>query len=310
MNNKILTILSRSRGNATTLQVLIFLLFVTTGLFAKVNIVATLPDYASMAKELGGDKVKVMSLTKGTQDPHFVDAKPSFIIKMNKADLLILTGLGLESGWLPKLITNSRNSKITLGNTGYLDASKYVNLLESEKEIDRSMGDVHPGGNPHFYTSPKELFKVAKEIYNRLIKLDSDNKDYYDKNWKSFNIKYIKKLKEWENKLAKVKGMQIIEYHESWIYLLKWANIVHVGALEPKPGVSPSTKHIIKLLKKVKKNKIKYLIQEVYYPKKLSKLFVKKSKSKLLVLPSAVGALKNTNSIWTKFDYIVNNLTK
>jgi zinc/manganese transport system substrate-binding protein len=191
-----------------------------------------------------------------------------------------------------------------------MDASRYVELIDADKEVDRSMGDVHPGGNPHFYTSPVELFKVSKEIYNRLIQIDPKNKDFYDKNWNIFKNKYLSKLKEWENKISKVKSMEIIEYHESWCYFLKWANLVHSGALEPKPGISPSSKHIMKLLKEVKDKNIKYVIQEVYYPTKLSKLFAKKSGSKLLILPSTVGAFKGIDSIWEKFDYIIDNLSK
>ena len=171
------------------------------------------------------------------------------------------------------------------------------------------MGDVHVGGNPHFYTSPKELFSIAKAIHTRLIKLDSENKDCYDRGFKKFEAKYNKKIKEWRAKLKKLDGMAVLEYHESWGYFLRWANFKYIGALEPKPGISPTPKHIMRLFKKVKDKNIKFVIQEVYYPRKLSRIFAKKTKSKLLILPSMAGG-KNINNIWDKFDYIINSISK
>lgn len=290
--------------------VVLFLLFAPFLIFSQIRIIGTIPDYAEIAKEIGGTKVKAESLIKGTQDPHFADALPSHIIKLNKADLLISTGLGLESGWLPALLNNARNKKIQAGSAGYLDASEFVELKDVPLKIDRSMGDVHPGGNPHFYTAPDQLFKIAQEIKNRLIQIDPNSRDHYEKNWSDFKTKYESKIAQWRKSIEPLKGTKVVVYHESWVYLLDWLEFEKVAALEPKPGIPPSSGHIAKVLNQIKGKNVKFLFQEIYHPTSLSKKFADKAGIRLVVLPSMTGAEKNTDSIWDKFDTIINKLTK
>jgi len=290
--------------------VVLFLLFAPFIVFSQIRIIGTIPDYAQLAKEIGKDRVKAESLIKGTQDPHFADALPSHIIKLNKADMLIFTGLGLESGWLPALLNNARNKKIQAGSAGYLDASEFVELKDVPQKIDKSMGDVHPGGNPHFYTSPTELFRIAEEIKNRLVQIDPSGRDYYEKNWSDFKTKYELKTAQWKKSIEPLKGTKVVVYHESWVYLLDWLGFEKVAALEPKPGIPPSSGHIAQVLHIIKGKNVKFLFQEIYHPTSLSKKFAAKAGVKLLVLPSMTGAEKNTDSIWDKFDAIINKITK
>ncbi len=276
---------------------------------AELRVVGTLPDFAAIATELGGERVKAESLIKGTQDPHFVDAKPSLILKANRADLLILIGMGLEDGWLPVLLTQSRNADIQQGKLGYLDASTFIEPKDVVANPDRSMGDIHGAGNPHYYTSPMELLRLAAGIHERLVQLDPDGKSLYDERWAAFQNKYKKKEKEWKEKLAPLRGAPVVVYHESWVYMLEWMGLHKAGALEPIPGIPPSPSHVSKLLGKVKSQHVRFVFQEIYHPRNLSDVFAKKAGAKLLVLPSMVGAEPDIDDIWDKFDRIVTLLT-
>lgn len=289
------------------IAILIALVFLTP-LHAKVRVVATIPDYAALAAELGGERVEAVSLIKGAQDPHFADALPSHVVRLNRADLLVFTGCGLESGWLPPLMTQSRNGKVQPGSLGYLDASTVVTLKEIPTTTDKAQGDVHPGGNPHFYTGPAELYAVAQAIYDRLKKIDPAGAAYYDGRWNAFRETYERKTAEWRAKLASLKETKVVEYHKSWLYFLDWAGLVSVGALEPKPGIPPSVRHVTDLLTAVQGKGVRFVIQEIYHPQKLSRLFAEKSGAKLLVLPSMVGAVPGTETVWAKFDHIIDKL--
>ncbi len=291
------------------IAVLIALAFLTP-LHAKVHVAATIPDYAALAAELGGERVEATALIKGAQDPHFADALPSHVVRLNRADLLVLTGCGLEAGWLPPLMTQSRNDTVQPGSAGYLDASTVVTLKEVPTTVDKSQGDVHPGGNPHFYTGPAELYAVAAAIYDRLKKIDPEGAVYYDGRWRDFRATYERKTAEWRAKLAPLKGTKVVEYHKSWLYFLDWAGLVGVGALEPKPGIPPSVRHVTDLLAAVQGKEVRFVIQEIYHPQKLSRLFAEKSGAKLLVIPSMTGALPGIDTVWEKFDHIVNELTR
>jgi len=293
-----------------TILFMLMLVATLNPLSATVRVVATIPDFSALAAELGGERVESVALIKGAQDPHFADALPSHVVRLNKADLLIFAGCGLESGWLPPLMTQSRNDKIQPGSAGYLDASTVVTLKEVPTTVDKAQGDVHPGGNPHFYTAPDQLYAVAQAIRDRLKRIDPAGAAYYDSRWKEFQTTYERKTAEWRAKLASLKGTKVVEYHKSWIYFLDWAGLVSIGALEPKPGIPPSVRHVSDLLAQVQGSGVRFVIQEIYHPQKLSKIFAEKSGARLQVLPSMTGALTGTDTVWAKFDYIVNELTK
>jgi zinc/manganese transport system substrate-binding protein len=276
---------------------------------AELRVVSTLPDFAALAAELGGERVQAESLIRGTQDPHYVDAKPSFIVKVNRADLLIVIGLGLEAGWLPVLLTQARNGAVQPGGRGYLDASQVVTVREVPINPDRSMGDVHGGGNPHYYTSPAELYRVARAIHQRLLELDPDGAAVYQRRWQAFDEKYAARTTAWKRALAPLAGERVVVYHLSWIYLLRWAGLERAGALEPKPGIPPSAGQVTRLLARVRQRGVRYVLQEIYHPSRLSRVFAAKAGAELKILPSMVGAAPGIDTVWDKFDRIVELLS-
>jgi zinc/manganese transport system substrate-binding protein len=275
---------------------------------AKVRVVGTLPDFAAIAAELGGDRVEVESIIQGTEDPHFVDPKPSHILRVNRADLLICIGLGLESGWLPVLLTQARNGNVQVGAPGYLDASQFVQIKEVPMKADRAMGDVHGGGNPHYYVSPPEMLKVSQAIYQKLIELDAVGRPEYDRRWQAFSKKYQEKMNEWKTALAPLVGSKVVEYHKSWIYLLDWLGFISIGALEPKPGIPPSPSHVTQLLMQVKDQHVSFVFRENYHTDSLSQVFADKAGAKLLDLPTMVGAEPGIRTIWDKWDRVAQML--
>ncbi len=275
---------------------------------AVLRVVGTLPDFASLAAELGGDRVETEALIQGTEDPHFVDAKPSHVVRMHRADLLVCVGMGLESGWLPVLLTQSRNGAIQPGGPGYLDASQFITPRDVPVELSRAMGDVHGGGNPHYYNGPVEMLAVARAIHERIVQLDPAGKATYEALWQAFHARYQQKMTEWRGRLAPLQGAKVVEYHKSWAYLIDWLGFVSVGALEPVPGVPPSPGHVARLLQQVQGEKVQFLFQEVYHQDNLSKVFAKKSGARQMILPSMVGASPEIRTEIEKFDAIVRAL--
>lgn len=296
-----------------TIPVSFLLTFISSGFaLAKVKIVTSLPDFEAIAKEIGGDKVEVKNIARGYQNPHFVDAKPIFIRDLNRADLLIYQGLDLELGWLPILITGSRNSQITsLSSPGRLDASTLIsNILEVPRtKVDRSMGDIHPFGNPHYMLDPRNGILVARGIAERLGQIDPENASFYQDNFKQFADRLTKKIGVWETELAPFKGTKIVAYHKSWDYFANWAGFEEVGWIEPKPGIPPSPSHVANLIKNMEHRDVKLVIAESYYPQKTARIIAEKTGSDFLVLPSMVGATKGIDTYTKLFDTIVDELT-
>ncbi len=276
---------------------------------AKLRVVGTLPDFASLAAELGGERVSTEALIQGTEDPHFVDPKPSHILRVNKADLLICIGLGLEAGWLPSLLTQARNGAVQVGAPGYLDASQFVQAKEVPAKVDRAMGDVHGGGNPHYYVSPPEMRDVAEAIYRKLVALDPAGRAEYEARWKRFSEKFAQKSAEWRAALAPLNGAKVVEYHKSWVYLLDWLGFTSVGTLEPKPGIPPSPGHVTQLLMQVKDQGVRFVFRESYHADSLSEVFAKKAGARLMELPTMVGAKPELRSVWEKWDRMIQMLT-
>ena len=292
--------------------VLISIFFYTGDASAKVHIVASLPDLGAIAQEIGGDKVDVVSLAKGYQDPHFVDAKPTYVTKLNRADLLIYNGLDLEIGWLPPLITGSRNSKITSTDAlGRLDASAYIpNVLEvPTTQIDRSMGDIHPKGNPHYLLDPRNGIYIAGGITARLKEIDPENASYYEGNYKKFADSLNAKIKEWDEDLAPYKGTEIVSYHKNLEYLSDWAGFKEVGFIEPKPGIPPTPSHVADLIKQMKATDVKLVIASNYYPQKTGSLIADQTGAVFLSIPTSVGGQDGINTYFDLFDVIVGEIT-
>ena len=292
-------------------QLFLFLLFViscTSTAHAKLNIVATTSDLGAIAREIGKDKVEVTSLAKPTEDPHFVDAKPSFIVKLNKADMLIEGGLHLEIGWLPNLVVGARNKKILAGENGYLVASAGVPIIEVPTTADRAMGDVHPMGNPHFMIDPLNGKIVAIHICERLCQIDAANCAYYKDNLKDFTKRLDQKLSEWQKMLEPFRGTKIVTYHKTFPYFANRFNLNVVGALEPKPGIPPSPTHINSLIPMMKNEGVKLILIEPFRERKTPEFAASKTGAKIIVFPIMVGGQKETGDYLSLFDYTINQI--
>lgn len=283
---------------------LVTLLLSSLSSFAKLSVFTTTTNLADIVKQIGGDKIEVTSFCKGVQDPHFLEAKPSYTVKLSRADLLVSVGGGLEVGWLPLVVRGSRNPKVRIGQRARLVAADFVHMLHEEKEeISRAMGDVHPEGNPHFMVSPVESVKVAKAVSDKLSELDSENKKIYETNFKKFESSISKFLND-----HKLKGNnKVISYHKTLTYFYRDFNIENVDVLEPKPGIPPTASHIIKLIKKIKAQKIKKIIIENYFDDVVAKR-IKKEVPDVEITTVAV-AVDGKDGIGNIFD-LYNHLIK
>jgi ABC-type Zn uptake system ZnuABC Zn-binding protein ZnuA len=276
---------------------------------ATVNVVASTEDLASIAREVGGDKVKVDSIARGYQDPHFVEAKPSFIFTLNKAQLLVVVGRELEIGWLPPLILQSRNAKIQPGADGYLDASLTVKILEIPTgQITRAMGDVHPLGNPHYWLDPGNGRKVAQAIQAKLSQMSPADAGYFAGRYADFDKRLAEAEKRWDGLMAPYKGTKIVTYHRSWANFVDRFGLEVVGYVEPRPGIPPSPSHTIDLIQEMKKDGVKVLLVEPYFDLKTPNSISRETGAKVLVMSPSVGGEKDVTDYIKLFDYDVNLL--
>ena len=253
---------------------------------ADLDVVATVTDLAAIAKEVGGKHATVTALSLPTQDPHWVDAKPSLTLQVNKADLLVAVGLDLEVGWLPVLQTGARNAKVQRGGRGFLECSQFVRPLEVPTgPVDRSMGDIHPGGNPHYLYDPRNAAACAKGIAAKMAALDPAHAAAYQANAERFAQQLETRRATWEKRMRSHRGDAVITYHRSWVYLTTWLGLNTVEYLEPKPGISPSPRHVVEVIRTGKQRGVDVLLQESYYPSKTGKLVAGKIGAKLVQLP-------------------------
>jgi zinc/manganese transport system substrate-binding protein len=276
---------------------------------AQVKVVSTTEDLGSLAREIGGDKVAVTALAKGYQDPHFVDPKPSFILAVSRADLLIVVGRELEIGWLPPLLTSSRNAKIQPGNKGYLDASQNVKILEIPTgQITRAMGDVHPSGNPHYWLDPGNGRKIALAIRDKLTELSPADKALFDQRYTAFDQRLAAAEKKWDAMMAPYKGTKIVTYHRSWPNFMERFGLDVMGYVEPKPGIPPSPSHTLELIDEMKKQNAKLIVVEPYFDLKTPQAITNQLGGKVLVLAPSVGGTKEATDYIQLFEYDVNTL--
>ena len=277
-----------------------------------INVLTTTEDLKSITEAIGGAKVKVDSLARGYQDPHFVAAKPSFMMKAKNADLFMVIGLELEIGYEELIINGSRNQRIRIGQQGYLDVSEGVNLLEvpTTTKIDRSMGDVHPMGNPHYWLDPENVKMVAYNIAKLLSELSPGNAPYFQENLISFNKKIDEKMAEWNKKMAPFKGRKIAIYHRSWPYFVDRFGLVIACELEPKPGIPPSPAHLKEVIDIMKRDKVSVILMEVFYDEKPAQFVAGQTGAKVIVVPNSVGGTKEANDYIGLMDTIVNKLAE
>ena len=270
---------------------------------AKLKIVTTTPDFAAIAREIGGDKVEVSSLAKGVQDPHFIDAKPSFIRLLNQADILIEGGADLEVGWLPPLLENARNGKIQTGSPGRIVASSGMNLLQIPTgPISRSQGDVHPLGNPHYMLDPESGKILADQIVSTLCRMDARSCDDYRRNQATFNQRLDLKISDWTKRMAPHRGAKVITYHDSWPYFAERFGLNVVGHVEPKPGIPPSPGHLESLIDLIAREKVKVVIMEPYFSDQAPNFLAQKTGVQVLVLHPSVAPEAGVDSYFDLFD--------
>ena len=279
------------------------------GAQAKVNVVTTLQDLASIAQAVGGDRVETFAIAKGYQDPHFVDAKPSFVLKLSRADLLVVAGLELEVGYLPPLIDQSRNRKIQPGSPGYLDASAGCDILgRPAGQVTRAMGDVHPYGNPHYWTDPENGRIIARSIARRLSRVDAAGAAAYAKNLAAFEARLTRKEAEWAAKLEPFGQITVVTFHDSWPNFAKRFRIQVLGHVEPKPGIPPSPSHTLEIINLIQAKKVPLILVEPYFDLKTPKYIAGKTGAAVLVFYPSVGGTPKIGDYFALFDVNVDNL--
>jgi zinc/manganese transport system substrate-binding protein len=275
---------------------------------AQLRVVATTPDLASVAREIGGDKVNVVALAKPTEDPHYVDAKPSHIVTLNRADALIEGGAELELGWLPPLLENSRNSKISAGAPGRIVASDGVKMLEIPTSFDRSQGDVHSLGNPHFMIDPVTGRIIGRNIANHFAQVDPKSAATYNGNLARFNTKLDAKYADWQRQLAPYRGARIVTYHKDFVYLAQRFGLTIVDELEPKPGIAPSPAHLAQVIGKMKSANAKVILVQPFQNRKTAETVARQTGAVVLDVPQQPGAVPNTTTYFDMMDNLVKTL--
>jgi len=275
----------------------------------KLNVVAATEDLAAIAREVGGDKISVEAIARGYQDPHFVEAKPSFILKLQRADVLIVVGRELEIGWLPPLIQQSRNAKIQPGAEGYLDASLGAEILEVPTgQVTRAMGDVHPLGNPHYWLDPENGKRVGKEIADKFSQLRPNDRAGFEQRLTDFTTRLDAAEKRWLAEMAPYKGTKIVTYHRSFPNFAKRFDLDIVGYVEPRPGIPPTPQHTLDLINEMKRQNVKIVMVEPYFDLKTPNAIGRETGAQVLVMPPSVGGVKEASDYFKLFDYDINLL--
>ncbi|MBI5606012.1 MAG: metal ABC transporter substrate-binding protein [Deltaproteobacteria bacterium] len=281
-----------------------------TGLsYGQLKVVTTYPYIGDLTQKIGGDKVEVFVLGKGTEDPHFIVPKPSFIARLRGADLLIINGAGLETGFIPVLVRQANNPRIQTAK-GFLDLSQQVNLIEVPTNVSRSEGDIHAEGNPHFALDPHNIPVLAGAIKAKLCDLDVKNRLEYEKRFAEFRKQWDGKLKEWDHRLSRLKGEKVIQYHQLFNYFLSAYGLSIAGTVEPKPGIPPTARYIEELIEAAKAHQVNFILQDVYHEKRSARFVAEKTGAKNILLPHDIGAVPEARDLVSLFEEIVRRLSK
>jgi ABC-type Zn uptake system ZnuABC Zn-binding protein ZnuA len=277
----------------------------------KLNVVTTTTDLAVLAQEVGGDRVNIEAIAKGYQDPHFVEAKPSFLLKLRQADLLVVVGLQLEIGWLPPLINQSGNPHVQVGAAGYLDASQFAEILEiPQGTVTRAMGDVHPLGNPHYWLDPDNGRRVAHGIASKLAEIDPADQAYFEQRFQDFDKRLTAAEQKWDGEMAPYRGRKVVTYHNSFTNFAKRFHLEVIGYVEPRPGIPPSPNHTIELIGLMKRETCKLVLVEPYFDLKTPNSIGSATGAKVLVYLPSVGGEKQVTNYFELFDYDIDLLKK
>jgi ABC-type Zn uptake system ZnuABC Zn-binding protein ZnuA len=292
------------------ITVFIFLCLFRQADAGPLRVVTTTEDLASIAREVGGSLVVVESLTRGSQDPHFLEARPSLILKTSRADLFIQVGMGLEAGWAPALLTGARNPTILPGNPGHLDGSLRIEPLEIPPgPVDRSQGDVHPFGNPHYWLDPENGRILARAVASHLTERLPDQSSQIEKNLSSFLRRLDEGMARWTDRMRPYRGAKVVTYHRSWSYFARRFGLEVVGYVEPKPGIPPSPAYLQGLIGRMKQEGVRVVVMEPYFGRALADLLSRETGAKVLTLPPSVGGAEGVNTYPDLFDHLVGRLT-
>ncbi len=275
---------------------------------ADLNIFTCEPEWAALAEEIGGEHVQASSATTALQDPHYIQARPSLIAKVRRADLLVCSGAQLEIGWLPALLQKANNRKVRPGNPGYLEASSFVIRLDMAASVDRSQGDIHPQGNPHIQTNPHNVAVVAKVLAKRMAEIDAENAKTYASRYEDFSDRWRQAIAIWEAKASPLKGTRVITHHKSWVYLENWLGLVEAGNLEQVPGLPPTATHLSRLVKKFGEGGADVIVRSPYQDDKPSEWLSERTGIPEIVLPLTIGGTDGATDLFQLFDDIIERL--
>jgi zinc/manganese transport system substrate-binding protein len=269
---------------------------------AAFNVFACEPEWGALAQELGGDKVSVYSATTALQDPHRIEARPSLIARVRTADMVVCTGSDLEVGWLPLLLSQAGNAKVRPGTPGYLETSQFVAKIEVPKLVDRSLGDIHPGGNPHIHMDPRNVARVAVALAERLAQIDVANAAAYAERAASFQERWRAALQRWEQHAARLRGMPIVVYHKDMSYLISWLGLREVGSLEPKPGIPPTPSQLAELVQRMQREPAKAVVYSAYNDPRAAQFLSERARIPAVMLPYTIGGTDRAKDLFGLFD--------
>jgi zinc/manganese transport system substrate-binding protein len=288
----------------TIFRLLVTVGFVVTAIpaIAALKVFACEPEWGALAQELGGEKLSVFSAITARQDAHRIEARPSLISRIRNADVVICSGSELEVGWLPLLLTQSGNDRIQPGSPGFIEASQFVVKLEIPKVIDRALGDIHPGGNPHVHTDPRNIARVAEVLAGRLAELDRANADAYKARAESFRRRWQAAIKRWEERGARLKGVPIVVYHKDFSYFINWMGMREAGSLEPKPGIPPTPSHLADLVERMKRDPAKLIVYSPYNNPGAAQFLSERTRIPNVMMPFTVGGTDRAKDLFGLFD--------
>jgi len=302
-------ILTKSVLTAAAVSAVVLLAVAPAAAQGRLNVITTTEDLASIAREVGGDRIDVEAIARGYQDPHFVEAKPSFILRLQRADLLVVVGRDLEIGWLPPLVQQSRNSKIQIGADGYVDASLRARILDiPQGQITRAMGDVHPLGNPHYWLDPDNGKVIARAIFEKLAQRRPGDRVFFEQRLNDFNGRIDAAEKRWLAMMAPYKGVKVATYHRSFSNFADRFGLDVMGYVEPRPGIPPSPQHTLDLITEMKRQNVKLVLVEPYFDLRTPNAVGRGTGAEVLVMPPSVGGVKEVTDYFKLFDYDINLL--
>jgi zinc/manganese transport system substrate-binding protein len=284
------------------------MLLVALPVAAEIKVFACEPEWAALAEELGGDKLSVFTATTAYQDPHRIEARPSLIAKLRRADLAVCTGAELEIGWMPVLLRQAGNARVQPGQPGYFEAASHVRMLDIPTRLDRAEGDMHPGGNPHIQTDPRNIARVAAALAQRLGEIDPANASFYEARHRDFAKRWDTAMQRWGKEAAPLKGTTIVAHHKSWAYLNAWLDLREIAELEPKPGLEPTAAHLEQVLAQLKQEPARLIIRTAYESGRASEWLADRTKITAVILPFTVGGSDKAKDLFGLFDDTVQRL--